>query len=76
MAAIRLLKSDRLVLVNCTTTDTMLKAGWGYTNGLLKPVETLDNGVSISIPAFMQSDSQGGELFIQDDTIDFYLYEH
>lgn len=76
MAAIKLLQSSRLVLVNCQIAEGVVKAGWAYTYGLLSSVENLqgcDNSLQISIPEFMQQDQSGGELFDPNDTVDFLI---
>ena len=76
MAAIKLLQSSRLVLVNCQISEGIVKAGWAYTYGLLNSVENLgghSEPVRVSIPEFMQRDPNGGELFDPNDTVDFLI---
>ncbi|MEM9806623.1 MAG: hypothetical protein AAF959_15220 [Cyanobacteria bacterium P01_D01_bin.56] len=76
MAAIKLLQSSRLVLVNCQIVEGIVKAGWAYTYGLLSPVESLEGSsklIRVSIPSFMQQDQVGGELFDPNDTVDFLI---
>ena len=74
MAAIELMQSPRLTLVNCQISSEIVKAGWAYTYGGLASVETMayEGGtVNIQIPPFMQTNQVGGEMFEPNDTIDF-----
>ncbi|ESA38436.1 hypothetical protein N836_31340 [Leptolyngbya sp. Heron Island J] len=76
MAAIKLLQSPRLTLVNSVIENGLIKAGWVYSLGLLGSVEPVQGDgqqYQVSIPEFMQQDPSGGELFEANDTIDFFL---
>ena len=76
MAAIALMQSPRLSLVDCQVTEGMVKAGWCFTYGLLQPIEKLEfdgKVTAIHIPEFMQQDAHGGELFDPHDTVDFLV---